>query len=156
MDKKKGLKERSGCQEEGSSRKPRKVKNSFSSRSFAYSARMAKVLFRVEQNNQRLRNFALSPLSIDVVLHMLADGLQRNALEQILNFLGSENVDEFLSECRDMMTVLEDLILHKGGNELCMVNGVWIDEGCSLPTERKLRDMDMDEPRESNYIEEVL
>lgn len=117
---------------------------------------MAKVLFRVEQNNQRLRNFALSPLSIDVVLHMLADGLQRNALEQMLNFLGSENMDEILSECRDMMTVLEDLILHKGGNNLCMVNGVWIDEGCSLPTEREPKDMDMDEPRESNYIEEVL
>ncbi|KAH7847821.1 hypothetical protein Vadar_030587 [Vaccinium darrowii] len=148
MDKKKGSWERSGCEKGGS-------------RSFANSAHMTKELFSVEEKNGSPRNFALSPLSIDLVLHMLAAGLQGNTLEQMLKFLRSESRDEILSKSQNMMDVLDTLSSNEGENDnvLCMVNGIWVDEHCPLIESSQPDESEpsyMEEPNEPSYMDQVL
>ncbi|KAH7856263.1 hypothetical protein Vadar_034643 [Vaccinium darrowii] len=149
MDKKKGSWESSGCEKGGISR------------SFANSAHMAKELFSVEEKNGRPRNFALSPLSIDLVLYMLAAGLQGSTLEQMLKFLGSESRDEILSKSQNMMDVLDTLSSNEGENDnvLCMVNGIWVDEHCPLIESSQPDESEpsyMKQPNEPSYMDQVL
>ncbi|GJR34142.1 serpin-ZX [Tanacetum coccineum] len=42
-------------------------------------------------------NFVCSPLSLDIILGMLAAGAEGETLKQILRFLGHESIDQFLS-----------------------------------------------------------
>ncbi|KAH7855026.1 hypothetical protein Vadar_020370 [Vaccinium darrowii] len=149
MDKKKGSWESSGCEKGGISRL------------FANSAHMAKELFSVEEKNDRPRNFALSPLSIDLVLHMLAAGLKGNTLEQMLKFLESESRDEILSKSRNMMDVLDTLSSNEGENDnvLCMVNGIWVDEHCPLIESSQPDESEpsyMEQPNEPSYMDQIL
>ncbi|KAF7131601.1 hypothetical protein RHSIM_Rhsim09G0017000 [Rhododendron simsii] len=81
--------------------------------------RMVKQLLLKEvQEGGNYENLVLSPLSIYVVLNMVAAGSRGLTLEKMLGFLGSKNIDEIKSESLEMMALTT-------GDEpiLCLVNG---------------------------------
>ncbi|KAH7833514.1 hypothetical protein Vadar_007074 [Vaccinium darrowii] len=105
--------------------------------------RMAKqlVLENIEKGNYE--NVVLSPLSIDVVLNMVAAGLRGRALEKMLGFLDSQNINEIKSQSLKMMAVAvvdkdeDDRYLENGDPVVgtaedepvvCLVNGAWFDQ----------------------------
>ncbi|KAF7132316.1 hypothetical protein RHSIM_Rhsim09G0016800 [Rhododendron simsii] len=114
--------------------------------------RMVKQLLLKEIEQGNYRNLVLSPLSIDVVLNMVAAGSRGRTLEKMLGLLGSENIDEIKSLSLEMMALAtgadgeddgedeqvwclvngyaEKMALPKGGDEpvLCLVNGAWFDQ----------------------------
>ncbi|KAH7849744.1 hypothetical protein Vadar_022360 [Vaccinium darrowii] len=79
-------------------------------------------------------NIVSSPLSINAVLNMVAAGTTGHTLKNILDFLGSKNIDEINSKSRKMMAVAAGC--GDGGSFenvgdgpiLTVVNGVWVDE----------------------------
>ncbi|PWA58742.1 serpin-ZX [Artemisia annua] len=76
-------------------------------------------------------NFVCSPLSLDILLGMLAAGAEGETLKQLLGFLGHESVDQLLSE--SPTSILFSNILskpRKGGKEdleFSLVNCIWVD-----------------------------
>ncbi|KAG5530636.1 hypothetical protein RHGRI_025561 [Rhododendron griersonianum] len=96
---------------------------------------MVKQLLLEEVEKGRYENLVLSPLSIDVVLNMVAAGSRGRTLEKMLGLLGSKNIDEIKSQSLEMMAVATaDRYLNKGEDEpvLCLVNGAWFDQRCTL------------------------
>ncbi|XP_077233539.1 serpin-ZX-like [Tasmannia lanceolata] len=75
-------------------------------------------------------NFVFSPLSIHVALSLVASGSNGPTLDQILSFLGSENIDHLNS----LSSLLIDSVHGSriGGPRLSFVNGVWIDKTLTL------------------------
>ncbi|KAG5540274.1 hypothetical protein RHGRI_020492 [Rhododendron griersonianum] len=110
--------------------------------------RMVKQLLLKEIEQGNYRNLVLSPLSIDVVLNMVAAGSRGRTLEKMLRLLGSENIDEIKSLSLEMMELAsgddgEDIqvlclidgfpqmmALATGEDDpvLCLVNGAWFDK----------------------------
>ncbi|KAE9446829.1 hypothetical protein C3L33_21283, partial [Rhododendron williamsianum] len=111
--------------------------------------RMVKQLLLKETEQGNYRNLVLSPLSIDVVLNMVAAGSRGRTLEKMLGLLGSENIDEIKSQSLEMMALasgddgedIQVLCLVNGypqmmtlaatGEDdpvLCLVNGAWFDQ----------------------------
>ncbi|KAF7131951.1 hypothetical protein RHSIM_Rhsim09G0016900 [Rhododendron simsii] len=94
-------------------------------------ARMTKQLLLKEVEKGNCENLVLSPLSIDVVLNMVAAGSRGPTLEKMLGWLGAENIEEIKSQSLKMMAVaVGDQHLEKGEEEpvLCLVNGAWFDQ----------------------------
>ena len=52
------------------------------------------------------KNVVLSPMSIAVVLNMVASGSQGQTLKQFLHFLGAQGIEELSSNARAMMSLL--------------------------------------------------
>ncbi|KAF7132932.1 hypothetical protein RHSIM_Rhsim09G0017600 [Rhododendron simsii] len=97
--------------------------------------RMVKQLLLEEVGKGNYENLVLSPLSIDVVLNMVAAGSRGRTLEKMLGLLGPKNIDEIKSESLEMMAVATgDQYLNQGEDEpvLCLVNGAWFDQRCTL------------------------
>ncbi|KAG5516921.1 hypothetical protein RHGRI_037602 [Rhododendron griersonianum] len=98
-----------------------------------YSTAIAKQLLLERVKEGSNENFALSPVSIDVVLTMAAAGSRGPTLERMLAFLGAQDIDGIKSIASAMMAAAVC-----GGDEggdgpvLCMVNGVWVDERFTL------------------------
>ncbi|KAE9446815.1 hypothetical protein C3L33_21291, partial [Rhododendron williamsianum] len=91
------------------------------------------LLKEVEKGNHE--NLVLSPLSIDVVLNMVASGSRGRTLEKMLGLLGSKNINEIKSQSLEMMAIATaDRYLNNGDDEpvLCLVNGAWFDERYTL------------------------
>ncbi|KAA8528574.1 hypothetical protein F0562_035929 [Nyssa sinensis] len=76
-------------------------------------------------------NLVFSPLSVHVVLSLIAAGSEGPTLEQLLSFLKSKTNDDLNSFSSELVAlVLADGSL-SGGPKLSFANGVWIDQ--SLP-----------------------
>ncbi|KAG5540276.1 hypothetical protein RHGRI_020494 [Rhododendron griersonianum] len=93
--------------------------------------RMTKQLLLKEAEKGNCENLVLSPLSIDVVLNMVAAGSKGPTLEKMLGWLGAKNIEEIKSQSLEMMAVAAgDQYLEKGEEEpvLCLVNGAWFDQ----------------------------
>ncbi|KAE9446813.1 hypothetical protein C3L33_21292, partial [Rhododendron williamsianum] len=84
--------------------------------------RMVKQLLLEEVEKGNYENLVLSPLSIDVVLNMVAAGSRGRTLEKMLGLLGSKNIDEIKSQSLEMMAVaMADRYLNKGRmNRFCV------------------------------------
>ncbi|XP_058181080.1 serpin-ZX-like [Rhododendron vialii] len=97
--------------------------------------RMVKQLLLKEVEKGNHENLVLSPLSIDVVLNMVAAGSRGRTLEKMLDLLGSKNIDEIKSQSLEMMAVATgDQYLNNGDDEpiLCLVNRAWFDQRFTL------------------------
>ncbi|KAH7848997.1 hypothetical protein Vadar_011502 [Vaccinium darrowii] len=85
-----------------------------------------------EVKNPKQNNVIVSPLSITVVLNMVAAGLKGSTQEYVLDLLGSKNVNQIYSKSSEMMAVAADVGSTNNGDEdrpvLAMVNGAWSDQ----------------------------
>ncbi|KAL8058866.1 hypothetical protein ABFX02_03G049200 [Erythranthe guttata] len=76
----------------------------------------------------RDKNLVLSPLSINVVLGMIASGSSGPTRDQMLGFLKSESVEELNSLSAKLVAHLFTDGGPLGGPSLSAANGVWIDQ----------------------------
>lgn len=85
------------------------------------------LLNQVEEGSNK--NFALSPVSIDVTLSMVAAGSRGPTLERYLALLGMQDMDEIKENASAVMAAMRGERSDKGGDGpvLCMVNGAWVD-----------------------------
>ncbi|PWA37816.1 serpin-ZX [Artemisia annua] len=73
-------------------------------------------------------NFVCSPLSLDIVMGMLAAGAEGQTLKQLLEFLGHETIDKFLAKSPSSKLFKRKLSNKKTGLECSLANGVWVDK----------------------------
>ncbi|KAK8585057.1 hypothetical protein V6N13_138996 [Hibiscus sabdariffa] len=85
----------------------------------------------VLQTEAKGSNLVFSPLSIHVVLSMIAAGSKGPTLDQILSFLKSNSSDQLNSFSSELVSVVSADGSPAGGPRLSFANGVWLDE--SLP-----------------------
>ncbi|KDP45580.1 hypothetical protein JCGZ_17187 [Jatropha curcas] len=69
----------------------------------AFGMRIAKHMILQEINNGSKQNLVLSPLSLHVLLNLLASGSEGRTLEQMLNFLESESINDLTTQSSQMM-----------------------------------------------------
>ncbi|KAE9457110.1 hypothetical protein C3L33_10989, partial [Rhododendron williamsianum] len=86
-----------------------------------------------EVKKSRENNLVVSPVSLNLLLNMVAAGLKGSTLEYTLGYLGSENIDAINSKSREMMAVAAAVGSTKDGHDdggpmLAMVNGAWADQ----------------------------
>ncbi|XP_058069315.1 serpin-ZX-like [Magnolia sinica] len=77
-------------------------------------------------------NFVFSPLSVHVVLSMIAAGSKGHTLEQMLQFLKSESIEEVNSLSSRLVHLISAEGAGIGGPRLSFANSVWIEQSFSL------------------------
>ncbi|KAL6987554.1 hypothetical protein U1Q18_013300 [Sarracenia purpurea var. burkii] len=82
-------------------------------------------------------NFVFSPLSIHVLLSLVAAGSKGPTRDQLLSFLKSKSVDDLNSLSSQFITLVLADGGPRGGPRLSFANGVWIDQ--SLPLKPSFR-----------------
>lgn len=75
-------------------------------------------------------NFVFSPVSIQLILGLIAAGSGAQTLKQLLSFLQAKTIDDL----NTIYSHLVALVLAKSSNNLCLsfANGVWADESVCL------------------------
>ncbi|GKC63122.1 serpin-ZX, partial [Tanacetum coccineum] len=73
-------------------------------------------------------NFVCSPLSLDIILGMLAAGAEGQTLKQLLEFLGHESMEIFLFKSPSSKLFRKKISNPKAGLECSFANGVWVDK----------------------------
>ncbi|MCD7460529.1 hypothetical protein HAX54_043695 [Datura stramonium] len=73
-------------------------------------------------------NLVLSPLSIQIVLGLIAAGSAGPTQDQLLCFLKSKSIDELNSLCSHLVNTVFADGSPNGGPRLSVANGVWIDQ----------------------------
>ncbi|KAK6245314.1 Serpin domain - like 2 [Theobroma cacao] len=92
----------------------------------------------VLQTEAKDSNLAFSPLSIHVVLSMIAAGSTGPTLDQLLSFLKSASNDHLGSFSSELVSVVFADGSPAGGPRLSFANGVWIDKSLPLKPSFKL------------------
>ncbi|XP_057427900.1 serpin-ZX-like isoform X2 [Lotus japonicus] len=83
------------------------------------------------------KNIVFSPLSLQVVLSIIAAGSDGSTLDELLSFLGSNSTDHLNSFASQLIsTVLSDAA-PAGGPRLCFANSVWVEK--SLPVNHSFK-----------------
>ncbi|KAL0557998.1 hypothetical protein IC582_006560 [Cucumis melo] len=82
-------------------------------------------------NEAKASNVVLSPLSIHVVLSLIAAGSKGPPLDQLLSFLKSNSTDNLNSFASQIVATVFADASPSGGPRLAFANGVWVDQ--SLP-----------------------
>ncbi|KAK1364232.1 Serine protease inhibitor (SERPIN) family protein [Heracleum sosnowskyi] len=77
-------------------------------------------------------NLVLSPISIQVVLSLLAAGSSGETLKQLLCFLKAESIDELNSVYAHLVDVVFADGSSSGGPIVSVANGVWLDESLTF------------------------
>ncbi|KAL3617782.1 hypothetical protein CASFOL_038103 [Castilleja foliolosa] len=77
-------------------------------------------------------NVAFSPLSIQVVLAMIAAGPDGSTGDQLLRYLNSKSVQDLRSQASQLVTQLFADGAPLGGPRLSFANGVWVDLSLNL------------------------
>ncbi|CAA2957775.1 serpin-ZX-like [Olea europaea subsp. europaea] len=86
-------------------------------------------------------NLVFSPVSIHVVLGLIAAGSKGNTLDQLLSFLKSTGTEELNSLSSQLVTLVFADGGSLGGPQLSFANGVWIDLSlCLKPTFKEIVD----------------
>ncbi|KAF1865579.1 hypothetical protein Lal_00004955 [Lupinus albus] len=86
----------------------------------------------INQNNRVKTNLVFSPLSIHVVLSIIASGSKGTTLDQLLSFLRSNSIDHLNSFVSQLISgVLYDGSLVEGPR-LSFINNVWVERSISL------------------------
>lgn len=77
-------------------------------------------------------NLVFSPISIQVVLALVASGSSCQTLDQLLSFLRAKNIDDL----NDLYSQLVDIVFadcsSSGGPHVSVANGVWLDNSLSF------------------------
>lgn len=92
------------------------------------SLRIAKHLFSKESKE----NIVFSPLSLQVALSMIAAGCDGSTREQLLDFLLSKSTDDLNYFVSRLVSAILSNAAPSGGPCLSFVNGLWVDQSCSL------------------------
>lgn len=88
-------------------------------------------------------NSVFSPLSVHVVLSLIAAGSKGQTLEQTLSFLNSKSKEDLNSLSSQLVSLVFVDGSPSGGPRLSFANGVWIDKSLSLqPSFKQIVDND--------------
>lgn len=88
-------------------------------------------------------NSVFSPLSVHVVLSLIAAGSKGQTLEQTLSFLNSKSKEDLNSLSSQLVSLVFADGSPSGGPRLSFANGVWIEKSLSLqPSFRQIVDND--------------
>ena len=90
---------------------------------------LSKQILLTESNNS---NLVFSPLSIQVLLSLIASGSKGPTLDQLLSFLKSKSSDHLRSFSSEFLAVVFTDGSASGGPRLKFANGVWVDNSLSL------------------------
>ncbi|KAG6624762.1 hypothetical protein CIPAW_16G050400 [Carya illinoinensis] len=82
-------------------------------------------------------NLVFSPLSIHVVLSLIAAGSKGPTLDQLLSFLKSKSSDQLSSFDSEIVSVVFTDGSASGGPRLSFANGAWLDKSLSLKSSFK-------------------
>ncbi|XP_057444707.1 serpin-ZX-like, partial [Lotus japonicus] len=92
---------------------------------------IAKRLFLKNSNNDK--NIVFSPLSLHVLLSIIAAGSDGATLDELLSFLGSDSTDHLNSSASKLISVAgSDASSVGGGPQLCFASGVWVEQSLAL------------------------
>ncbi|XP_061343185.1 serpin-ZX [Gastrolobium bilobum] len=87
------------------------------------------------------KNLVFSPLSIHVVLSIIAAGCKGPTLDQLLSFLRSKSTDHLNSLASQIVAVVLSDGSPAGGPRLSFADGVWVEQSLSLkPSFKQLLD----------------
>lgn len=92
------------------------------------SLNIAKHLFSKQSDN----NIVFSPLSLQVVLSLIAAGSEGPTQQQLLHFLRSESTNNLNSFVAELVSIILSDAAPAGGPRLSFVNGLWFDQALSL------------------------
>ncbi|CAI0465341.1 unnamed protein product [Linum tenue] len=87
------------------------------------------VLLTTEAKNS---NAVLSPVSIDVVLSLIAAGSKGPTQDQLLSYLKTKSVEHLNAFSSELVSVVFSDGSGAGGPNLAFANGVWVDKSISL------------------------
>jgi serpin B len=94
------------------------------------SLTMAKHLFSKEEYKEK--NVVFSPLSIQIVLSIIAAGCEGPTQQQLMSFLQFESVDKLKSLCSQLVSYVLADNTPAGGPRLSFVKGVSVEQSLSL------------------------
>jgi serpin B len=94
------------------------------------SLKIAQHLFSKQSNN----NIVFSPLSIQVILSIIAAGSEGTTQQQLLDFLSFKSIDQLNSITSRIVSVILKDAAPSGGPRLSVANGVWVEQTLSLQT----------------------
>ncbi|XP_027358869.1 serpin-ZXA-like [Abrus precatorius] len=80
-------------------------------------------------------NFVYSPLSLHIIMSLLAVGTKGKTLQQLLSVLGSESIHEVNSLSSQIISYIqlaEGNGSHSGGPILSFINGAWVEQSFGL------------------------
>ncbi|KAJ0577790.1 putative Serpin family protein [Helianthus annuus] len=77
-------------------------------------------------------NVVFSPLSIHVVLSLVAAGSKGQTLDQLLGFLKTKGVDDLNTLSSQLVSLILADGSPSGGPRLCFANGVWVEKTLDL------------------------
>jgi len=83
-------------------------------------------------NEARDKNFVYSPLSLHVVLSIIAAGSKGPTHDQLLSFLRSKSSDHLNSFASQLVAVVLSDASPAGGPRLSFADGVWVEQTLSL------------------------
>ncbi|XP_057457351.1 serpin-ZX-like [Lotus japonicus] len=98
------------------------------------SLSMAKYLLLKDSKE---KNMVFSPLSLHLVLSMIAAGSDGSTLDELLLFLGSKSTDQLNSFASQLVSTMLSDASSAGGPHLCFANGVWVEQ--SLPVHHSFK-----------------
>ncbi|KAK4278185.1 hypothetical protein QN277_016066 [Acacia crassicarpa] len=92
--------------------------------------------YRVLQKQiQEGSNFVSSPLSLHIILSLVAAGSKGKTLDQLLSFLGSQSKDDLNSASSKLVSSLRQVKgTENGGPVLSFVSGAWVEKNFGLKT----------------------
>jgi len=99
------------------------------------SLKIAKHLFSKQSNN----NIVFSPLSIQVILSIIAAGSEGPTQQQLLDFLRFKSIDQLNSVASHILSVVLTDPYLTGGPRLSFADSVWIEQSLPLqPTFKQI------------------
>ncbi|PQM42393.1 hypothetical protein Pyn_22407 [Prunus yedoensis var. nudiflora] len=87
---------------------------------------------KLPQTEGKESNLVYSPLSIHVVLSLIAAGLKGPTQDQLLSFLKSKSADHLNSFTAELISVIFSDGSPSGGPRLSFANGIWVDRPLPL------------------------
>ncbi|RHN70233.1 putative Serpin family protein [Medicago truncatula] len=92
------------------------------------SLNMAKHLFSKESD----KNVVFSPLSLQVMLNIVAAASEGRTQQQLLEFLRSKSIDHLNSFTSHLVSIILSDAAPSGGSRLSFTQRVWVDQTLSL------------------------
>lgn len=94
-------------------------------------------------------NMVFSPLSLHVVVSLIAAGSKGPTLDQLLSFLKSKSIDDVNALSSELVSVIFTDGSSVGGPKLSFANGVWVDQ--SLPLKPSFKQVVDDSYKAASY-----
>ncbi|XP_050881739.1 serpin-ZX [Lathyrus oleraceus] len=94
------------------------------------SLSIAKHLFSKQEYKEK--NIVFSPLSLQIVLSIIAAGSEGSTQHQLLEFLRSDSTDQLKTLCSQLVSCVLADNTPAGGPLVSFVNGVWVQQSFSL------------------------